>query len=647
MGKLYQAGISMISRMFVSGSLLHQRRRAAVTMISVFLLFCFIFMLNIPFALAQGASSSVQATACRNCHTEEAYLEGFTRSVHGHNGCMSCHKEIDDLDAHVSGRSRMPVANCSGCHRDITSRYRRDVHAVKQNMICQDCHRNIHFTRRSDQFTRSTQMKNCFQCHAKEEYALLGHGKSVLEGNQDSAGCSDCHGLHNIPSYNPGLERDAASAREAYTRRCMACHADIKISKRNNMSTKAAQSYDGTYHGKMIDLGFPQRVAGCADCHGGHNSLPQTDPRSTLHPDNLVIACKACHQGIHKRFASFVAHPDISSAKKYPFLYWTEIVMSSLLAVLFLFCFTHAALWWRRVYFDKNEPITPTAIVDVSAETEGRSGRQIQRFSPVSRGLHIVLMFSFFALLLTGIPLKFHDAAWAKTMMGLWGGAYRAGMFHRLAAVVLCFLMLCILFLCLRYLSSKGPYRSLRERLVGPDSLFPNLKDGRDLMGMIRWFFNRGDMPVFDRWTYWQKLDFIIIFSAMTILGGSGLLLWFPEFWSHVLPGWIFNVAVIIHSEMAFLVAIFVFSIHFFNNHLLPGKFPLEISIFTGRYQLENMKREHRLEYERLTIEGRIESLERKKPGALTNLFASALGLGSLIMGLFLGALMIWAAILY
>ena len=88
---------------------------------------------------------------------------------------------------------------------------------------------------------------------------------------------------------------------------------------------------------------------------------------------------------------------------------------------------------------------------------------------------------------------------------------------------------------------------------------------------------------MFDRWTYWEKFDYWAPFWGVTIIGGSGLMLWFPDVTASILPGWVFNVATIAHGEEAVLAAVFLFTVHFFNNHFRPDKFPLDIVMFTGR----------------------------------------------------------------
>ena len=154
-------------------------------------------------------------------------------------------------------------------------------------------------------------------------------------------------------------------------------------------------------------------------------------------------------------------------------------------------------------------------------------------------------------------------------------------------------------------------------------------------------------MPKFDRWTYWEKFDFLAVFWGMLAIGLSGFMLWFPGQFSYVVPGWVINIATIVHSEEAFLAAVFIFTVHFFNNHIVPNKFPLEPNIFTGRYTLEAMREERPLEYERMVAEGKLESMKREGPGLGTQLFASVFGLGSLVLGLLLLGLIFWAVLFY
>ena len=81
-----------------------------------------------------------------------------------------------------------------------------------------------------------------------------------------------------------------------------------------------------------------------------------------------------------------------------------------------------------------------------------------------------------------------------------------------------------------------------------------------------------------------------------------------PKFFTLFLPGWIINVATIVHSDEALLATAFIFTVHFFNTHFRPDKFPMDTVIFTGRVPLEELRQNRPREYEAL-----IKSLQIKK----------------------------------
>ncbi len=140
--------------------------------------------------------------------------------------------------------------------------------------------------------------------------------------------------------------------------------------------------------------------------------------------------------------------------------------------------------------------------------------------------------------------------------------------------------------------------------LWGPDSMVPQPQDIIDIWRNFKWFVGKGPQPKFDRWTYWEKFDYWAVFWGMFIIGGSGLLLWFPVFFSKLLPGWMFNIAALVHGEEALLAVGFIFTFHFFNGHLRPQKFPMDTVVFTGRISEHELKDERLVEYERMVREG-------------------------------------------
>jgi nitrate reductase gamma subunit len=130
--------------------------------------------------------------------------------------------------------------------------------------------------------------------------------------------------------------------------------------------------------------------------------------------------------------------------------------------------------------------------------------------------------------------------------------------------------------------------------------MVPTKKDFKDLFQHIAYFPGKGDPPKFGRLTYWEKFDYWAVFWGIAFIGGSGLLLWFPEFFSSFLPGLFFNIAYTIHSDVALLAMGFIFIVHLYNAHFRSGVFPFDKSIFTGKIEAREIMERHPLEWEYL-----------------------------------------------
>jgi cytochrome b subunit of formate dehydrogenase len=255
----------------------------------------------------------------------------------------------------------------------------------------------------------------------------------------------------------------------------------------------------------------------------------------------------------------------------------------------------------------------------------------VQRFSAGVRLAHLLLALAVMTLALTGTTVLYADSFWAPTVMQLLGGPQAAAIIHRIAATLFAGLFFGhLLSILVRALRQRTPLR----RWFGPDSLLPNLQDFRDFAAMLRWFFGKGPRPAFDHWTYWEKFDYWAPFWGMFVIGLSGLMLWFPVFFGQFLPGWVFNVATIVHGEEAFLAIVFLFTVHFFNSHFRPEKFPLDIVMFTGSMPLHEFQHERPLEYERLVREGRLDRSLVPPPSARMVRAARTLGFTLIVVGL-------------
>ncbi|NWF90260.1 MAG: cytochrome b/b6 domain-containing protein [Ignavibacteriaceae bacterium] len=242
---------------------------------------------------------------------------------------------------------------------------------------------------------------------------------------------------------------------------------------------------------------------------------------------------------------------------------------------------------------------------EIPTQNKSEKEPHIVRFTRLNRTLHIFMIVSFISLALTGMSLKFSYTGWAVFLSHLFGGFESAGYIHRFAAVVMVTVFVIHLVDVVRM--KKRELLSWKELIFGPNSMMFNKKDLEDFIDSIKWFIGKGERPEYGRWTYWEKFDYFAVFWGIFVIGSTGLTLWFPEFFTLLLPGWALNVATIIHSDEALLATGFIFTIHFFNTHLRPEKFPMDLVIFTGRIPLEEFKLDRPQEYKELVEKGELE----------------------------------------
>jgi cytochrome b subunit of formate dehydrogenase len=240
-------------------------------------------------------------------------------------------------------------------------------------------------------------------------------------------------------------------------------------------------------------------------------------------------------------------------------------------------------------------------------ESESVVGKPLhyQRFTRLNRALHAIMIVSFMSLALTGMTLKFSYTGWASILSRILGGFETAGYIHRFAAVMMVGVFsVHVIDLFRRKSREFGSWKAL---LLGPDTMLPTKKDLHDLTGSLKWFVGRGERPAYGRWTYWEKFDYFAVFWGVFVIGSTGMMLWFPELFTYIVPGWVINVATIIHSDEALLAVGFIFTVHFFNTHLRPEKFPMDLVIFTGRMTVEDLKEDKPLEYEEHVTKGTLD----------------------------------------
>lgn len=210
------------------------------------------------------------------------------------------------------------------------------------------------------------------------------------------------------------------------------------------------------------------------------------------------------------------------------------------------------------------------------------------RFSVLHRFLHLVVMIGFTGLAATGLSLGFSSTAPARAFIWLVGGSAHAGWLHRFFAVIT---YSCVVVHALWFLYYRAV---LSGKLTGPLSIAPSVKDLKDVVQNLSYFLGRRQSPPrFDKFTYMEKIDYWALFVGMNTMGITGLVLWFPEFFTRFLPGFFVNIAQVLHFFEAILAVAVKFFIHIGLAHFRPAVYPADTSIFTGRTSPERIMEEH------------------------------------------------------
>ena len=616
---------------------------------------------------------NVPAPNCTGCHDKEG--KDYATSIHGMSHAMGASGAAQCWDCHGSHeivpvksgdspvfKMNLPLT-CAKCHSntnltkeyqiefpEAASQYMDSIHGralLKMGLIvapsCNDCH-GAHKIKRSidrdSPINHANVAKTCGKCHVGVEatYNQSVHGQLLAKGDARGPVCIDCHSAHEIS--NPEGNKFKALSDQ----RCGKCHAD------------RLEHYRETYHGKAMLLGKPNTapdVAACFDCHGFHDVQPISNPASHLSTNNILATCQKCHPTATAKFTEYKPHANPLDQKNYPLFHLVFLAMTGLLIGTFSFFGLHTLAWLvRAVWLYLHDSKTFR-----EAKVKTQEGDEwFTRFVPFERLLHFMVVTSFLTLVITGMPLKFYYTDWAKFIFNVIGGPDTARALHRLGAIVtFIYFALHLGSLAVKSWKGRGQMRNpatgkleikrLFDVLFGPDSMVPTWQDARDLIDHNKWFFGQGPKPQFDRWTYWEKFDYFAVFWGVAIIGLSGLVMWFPEFFTRFLPGWVINVALILHSDEALLAAGFIFSIHFFNTHFRIEKYPMETEIFSGRVSKAEMLHERRRWYDRLVKAGKLDDFRVRDEWYRWKNIAKSFGYLFFGVGLILLGLIIYAMV--
>jgi formate dehydrogenase subunit gamma len=226
-----------------------------------------------------------------------------------------------------------------------------------------------------------------------------------------------------------------------------------------------------------------------------------------------------------------------------------------------------------------------------AAPTPAAAPRTFLRFSWNFRAQHWILFTSCLTLILTGLPMKFHEARLSQLFFDLVGGVQVSTVVHRIGAVGLIFVgAYHVIYLVM--------FREGRKNFL---ALLPYPQDVVDFFQMFRYFLGqREERPRFGRFSYVEKFDYWAVYWGMVVMIGSGLILWFLETSLQYLPKFAADIAREAHSDEGLLATLAIIIWHFYNVHLNPEHFPMNRTFLTGMVSEEEMRHHHPLEYEQL-----------------------------------------------
>jgi hypothetical protein len=314
--------------------------------------------------------AKVAKVECARCH--EAAADAYNRGIHAFArrqiegsvaaGCADCHTAHDIRSSKDPESTTYPLnlpATCSRCHGDpaiikqghiaigdVATQYKDSIHgrAVSKSGLlvaanCMSCHGSHDIRQKSDPASRVNRANipaTCGSCHEgiMTRYVAGIHGQQFGQGNPKAPVCSDCHSAH-------GIQRaDVSTWQLDVIRECGTCHVN------------RIETYRDTFHGQVTSLGFV-RVATCAACHGAHDILPPTDPRSMTSKARVLSTCQQCHPNATAGFADYDPHADKHNPDRNPVLYVAAKFMEWLLIAVFAFFGLHAVLWFPRGFAER------------------------------------------------------------------------------------------------------------------------------------------------------------------------------------------------------------------------------------------------------------------------------------------------------
>ncbi len=577
-------------------------------------------------------------------------------SVHKGTNCIDCHADLAGTKDYPH-KETVAKVNCGTCHSDVEEIYKNSAHGTAapgnpNAPSCASCHGKHNILPPGNAQSTVSPMNlphTCSNCHSRfaikndpdirvadsyDRYMRGIHAKGLAKGIGSAASCNDCHGMHDL---RKASDPKSLVYKMNIPSTCAKCHNDIYI------------QYSKGIHGKALAAGILD-APNCTDCHGEHEILEISDPKSPVNGANIAdFVCSKCHNnariaekyGLAKgQFSSYqdsyhglavkggsvkaancaschMAHTILPASNPA-----SSINKDNLTATCqkchpnatpaFANSYTHAT---AQAEFNKLD--TAVRIIYIIAivliiggmvvhnliiffryviekHRQNQAQPTVERFSKSMVYQHLVVTIAFMVLVVTGFALRYPNEWWVRVLNFL--GIYEdvRGVIHRMAAILLMYISIHHAIFLL--LTRRGK-EELRAMLPAKDDL------GNVRKNMFFFLGRSKEAPRFDRYDYTEKGEYWALVWGTFIMALTGCVLWFPTFFTSFLPAWTVKIAETVHLYEAWLATLAIAVFHFFFVIFHPDQYPMSMTWITGRMTVEACKHHHPLWYERMTGE--------------------------------------------
>ena len=569
-----------------------------------------------PVASRAFRLKSDPAAGCGSCHEDvvaefrfSAHGRALARSVKGAPDCLTCHRQdvIGSIAVPYAARKVAQEKMCLSCHlknpairammpsAGFIESFETSVHGralARGNAAaptCIDCHGSHRMSNPLSPGSNVGKLEIphlCAKCHAAEaaQYAESVHGTALARGMQDAPVCTTCHGEHNVlPRKDPNSPVAAANIS---ARVCTPCHGSLKLAQKYDLPADRAQSYADSFHG-MASRGGDVEVANCASCHGAHDILPSSDPRSRVAKANLASTCgrNGCHPKANAKFALGRVHVT-GTKDKDPLLFVIGTIYLIVIVGTIGGMLAHNALDFLRKLRHKVR-------VRMGRAVEAPAGTGVYlRMTLFERLQHAGVALPFILLVVTGFMLHYPDAAWVRFIRRINPRTFELrSALHRAAGVVM--VLTSLVHVAYVVFTARGR-QLLKDIWLRPKDLTDAWKAVKYNLGVSK------ERPLYGRFSYAEKTEYWALVWGTIVMTATGLIMWFDNTFIGLLTKLGYDVSRTVHFYEAWLATLAIGVWHLYFVIFNPDEYPMNLAWLTGMLSEKEMEEEHPLELERL-----------------------------------------------